>query len=573
MRLSVVLLICLCINSLHAEPEVLKRIHAHLAIQDGKSACNEAFNALQQFPDDQELSEAYIKALSKTGKEKDLISFTGSYLAKYPEKKEQRDMLETLSWGVIENAASSNAPLIRIYALLAAFYANDAKGIHIIQKSLQDGNSFLRSAAIQLSSELRDSKLQNEILRLMTEEPIFMLRLEAIKAAGLMKNLAAKEALEKIIANDHAEHEEKALAIESLVNLMDLAKRGEVEALSKSSRFGFRLLACELVSTQELNGDLDLIIPLLKDSRREVRKAALEVIGTLRATSFDGKEMSEIVSPLLNDIDSKVGVTAAWVLILNDKSKGQMAFKPFLETGDKETKLLAAAALAKAGKYGLPFTRQAFHSATDSFVKMNLSFGLIGQGELIEDACNALYSGLTETKEQIMWVQSGVFKYLAPAKISLKESIPTQKEAMNQLARLEILNILSIKDYSRAEDGIRQFLKERSWGISAMASLLLLSEGDESSIDLVKNLTKDPDEKIRIQAALILSLWNSGDEAVQILQDSYSNADRELKERILEGIGRIGSLTSIPFLIDCLEEPFQSLRVIAASSLLQTLYH
>lgn len=573
MRFSIVLLVCLCINYLHADSEVLKRIHAHLAIQDGKSACNEAFNALQQFPNDQELSEAYIKALSKTGREKDLISFTGSYLAKYPEKKEQREILETLSWGVIENATSSSAPLIRIYALLAAFYANDAKGVQIIQKSLQDGNSLLRSAAIQLSSELRDSKLQNEILRLMTEEPIFMIRLEAIKAAGLMKNLAAKQALEKIIADDNAELEEKALAIQSLVNLMDVAKREEVQALSKSSRFGFRLLAAQLVLSQELTQDMDLIIPLLKDSRREVRKAALEVLGTLRVSTFQGEPLSEIVSPLLKDIDAKVGVTAAWVLILNDRIAGQMAFQPFLESSDKETRLLAATALAKAGKYGLPFTVQAFHMATDPFVKMNLSFGLIGQSVLVDEACFALYSGLTETKEQLMWVESGVFKYLAPAKISLKELIPTQKEAMNQLARLEILNILSIKNYSKAEDGIRNFLKERSWGISAMASILLLSEGDESSIDLVKNLTKDPDEKIRIQAALILSLWNSGDEAVQILQDSYSNADRELKERILEGIGRIGSLTSIPFLIECLEEPFQSLRVIAASSLLQTLYH
>ncbi|HRD55298.1 MAG TPA: HEAT repeat domain-containing protein, partial [Parachlamydiaceae bacterium] len=58
-----------------------------------------------------------------------------------------------------------------------------------------------------------------------------------------------------------------------------------------------------------------------------------------------------------------------------------------------------------------------------------------------------------------------------------------------------------------------------------------------------------------------------------VLQDFYAQADREMKERILEGIGRIGSSASIPFLVECLKEPFQSLRVIAASSLLQVLYH
>src|SRR6202030_1561458 len=121
----------------------------------------------------------------------------------------------------------------------------------------------------------------------------------------------------------------------------------------------------------------------------------------------------------------------------------------------------------------------------------------------------------------------------------------------DQLARLEILNMLSILKFKEAEEGIKQFLKEHNWGISAMASLLLLSEADESAIELVEKLLKDPNEKIRIQAALVLSLWDSGSEALAILEESYKSADREMKEYILEAIGRIGSSTSIPFLLEC----------------------
>jgi HEAT repeat protein len=58
-----------------------------------------------------------------------------------------------------------------------------------------------------------------------------------------------------------------------------------------------------------------------------------------------------------------------------------------------------------------------------------------------------------------------------------------------------------------------------------------------------------------------------------ILQKVYPTTDRETKERILEGIGRVGSMQSIPFLVDALDEPFQNLRIIAAAALIQCLNH
>lgn len=551
----------------------IKKINAHLTLHDARSAADEASRGLLQFPDNQELNEIYIKALSSLHYEKKLIHFTHTYFAKFPEKKKDRQILENLSWGVIENASSSNAPLVRIYALLAAFFSNDAKGIQLIQKALVDPNFFLRGAAIKVSSMLNDLKLQTEILRLIKEEPNFRIRLEAIKAVGLMKVKLAKNDLEQIIKNEQMEHEERAVAIESLVNLMDIAKRDDIEALTKSKRIGFRLLACELALAQEMKNDIDLIIPLLKDVRREVRRAALETLGFLQITEFKGVNVVKLVTPLLKDIDSTVAMTAAFVILLNDKASGQKALKPFFESTISEERLIASAVLVKAGKYAMPLMLEVFEETKDPFVKMNLSIGLIGQRENIESACNTLYIGLKEQKETLIFATIGEFKYLTKSKPQATELIPNEKESMNQLVRLEILNMLSIMKYKNIELAIKEFLQERSWGISLMASALLLTEGDESSIEHVQHLLKDPSEKVRVQAALILSLWSQGDEALPALQEAYPNADREMKERILEGIGRIGSFSSVPFLLDCLKEPFQLLRVIAASSLLQILYH
>lgn len=563
----------------------VKRIRAHLTVHDEKAAWEECVGYLSQSPDSQELNEVCIQALAAMQREKELILFTQNYFTRFPEKKKDREILEHLSWGIIDNASSSNAPLVRVYALIAGFFSNDAKGVRLIQKALIDSNSFIRATAIKVSSSLSDLQLQQEVKRLIKEEPNFLVRLEAIKAIGLMKGKFAKNDLEQMIADEQIEHEERAYAIESLSILMDSAKREEIEALSKSKRVGFRLLACELVLSQgfndELTKEIDLIIPLLKDNHREVRRAALEILGVLQVKEFKGQKIEDIVSPLLKDLDSKVAMTASYIIILNNKDRGHKALKPFFDSPSTEERCFASAVLAKSGKYALPLISQVFDETKDTLVKMNLSLGLIGQRENTKSACNALYLGLKELKEPLVWVEVGEFKYLTASttasstmsQYNVKELIPNEKEAMNQLVRLEILNILSIMQFKQTESAIKEFLQESTWGISSMASFLLLTEGDEAAIERVQHLLKDPNEKVRVQAALILSLWSQGDDALPILEEAYPLASREMKERILEGIGRIGSFSSVPFLLECLKEPFQLLRVIAASSLLQILYH
>ena len=98
-------------------------------------------------------------------------------------------------------------------------------------------------------------------------------------------------------------------------------------------------------------------------------------------------------------------------------------------------------------------------------------------------------------------------------------------------------------------------------------------KGDEEAIKVVRQLLQDPQPRIRLQAALILSLWSREENAIQTLEEGYPNSNWELKARILEGIGRIGSTRSIPFLIHVLKEPSQTLRLISAMALIQCVNH
>jgi HEAT repeat protein len=141
------------------------------------------------------------------------------------------------------------------------------------------------------------------------------------------------------------------------------------------------------------------------------------------------------------------------------------------------------------------------------------------------------------------------------------------------LTRLEILNVLAVMDDPRAQPAIKNFLQERTWGVSGLAAALLLTEGDELALQYVQELLGDSSDKVKVQAALILALWGRGEGSINVLQEAYEDADREMKERLLEGIGHVGASSSIPFLTKRLKESYQTLRIVAAASLLKCLYH
>lgn len=567
------LLVFLVTKTLCAQDGLARNVYAALTIQDSAMACEIARQGLELDPHSKPLWESYIKALAKSGEEVQMLRAWKEYVKLYPQDVHRREVLESMAWGVIDKGAKSHSPVIRIFALLAAFFSQDAKGVELLARGCRDCNSYLRGVAVQLAGQMRDAKLQDEIARIFRTEKVHEVKIQAIRAIGTMRIKKLAGDLEALLSNETVSAEEKACAIQALVNLFEKADRTKIERLAKSSRAGLRLLAAEIVMILEQSDYLDLVVQLLEDPRAEVRAQALETIGFLRAKDLNGYPVSQFIAPKLKDQSRQVAMMAAWVTILNHPTDGQKALNVWLNNDNREVRLQAALLLNRSGKYGIPLIQQAFKQASDPYVKMNLAIGLIGQRLDTQAACDVLYQGLIEQKEKWMWNEEGMGRFLAPSNLKPNDAIPNYPEAVNQQVRLEILNMLAILKYPKAQEAIKQFLQERSWGITGMASALLLSEGDDSAIILVKNLLKDTNPKVRIQAALILALWEADEEIISVLQDAYLNSDREMKERILEGIGRIGSASSISFLVEAMHEPFQTLRLIAASSLLQCLYH
>lgn len=569
------LLFCLTTSHIGAveRDAFLKRIHANSIVQDFAAACQEAQQGLYYFPGDKLLSEAHVKALAHAGDEKGMWDAWNQYALLFPKEAfDNYEVHELMAWGVIWKGADSPLPLIRLLALLGAFFSNDAKSIPLLKRYCQDKNAQIRSAAVQLISHMRDAQLCDEMLALLYYEKDWKVRLGIMKAIGKMKICEGRQLLFAKIADNHSTAEEKAAATEGLLYLFEKIDRQEIVTLVHSNRAGLRLLACEVVSHLRSQRDADQMILLASDNHSDVRAAALHTLGLLEFPA-DKQPLIQLARDKVQDRSPEVAITAAWLLTLLDPNSSKEVFMPLVQHSKRDVRLLAAAAIAATGKHGIPLAKDLFRSSQDQFFKMNLAVGLIYQQTDAFAACQALDDGLTAEQGRWMWKEEGQFRVLAPSDVKQDDDIPNAPEAINQMTRLEILNMLAVMKYPGAESAIRGFLQQHKWGIAGLASAVLLMEGDETSLNLIQGLLNDPDARIRMQAALTLSLWGGKEEAITFLESGYSSADRETKEKILEGLGKIGSRTSIPFLLQKLQESQQSLRLIAASSLLQCLYH
>jgi len=545
-----------------------------MLIDDARSAAMAAADALQSDPNNQALHQAYIKALAKARDEKQMALAFNRYCALFKfNPEEERELCESMSWGIIAAGENSDSPIIRLCALIAAFHGEDSKSVEHLRRGCSDSNSAVRAAAVQLVSHLRDTPLCNEIMRLYKVENIWKVRVEVIKAIGKMKIHAGRQDLISLVADTHCGAEEKAAAIKSLVYLLEDIDRPEIIQLATSDRAGLRLLACEVICHLQSERDTDLLWQLLSDNSYEVRAAALRCLGLLEIKEYGGYSVESLAIERCRDLNKDVAITAAWLLTLQSGAM-MPPFDYWLTHETPEVRQQAAAAISATGSYGISILRDWFYRTEDPCVKINLALGLIQQGIDIPQACEALFQEFTMGGRRWKWDEDGAFIALVPLKNSeYDDDLSMSVEEIHQMTQLEILNLLAVLKYPKIEKAIQVFLQQKIWGISGLATAVLLTEGNSDAMISVESFLDKSAAGTKVQAALVLALWGRGEKAINVLEQSYNGADRQTKERILEGIGRIGSLTSLSFLLERLQDPQQTLRLIAASAILQCLYH
>ncbi len=553
--------------SLSPDEMAAKKVYSHLMIEDSASAVETARAAYATHPQSKAVRLSLIHALCARGQEIDALREWHKAVSEDETLLKDRAALEMLAWSVLNKGEMAGPLPIRLSALVGAALTRDAKAIPLLIDQLRSSNAILRSVAVTLAAGYGDQPLQDELSRLLRDEKVWYVRLEVIKAVGKLRMKEHKERLQEIIAHPKTLPEERVAALVSLVNMYEGIGQEEFQALITSNRAAMRELACEVVGFFELKEEAKKLQPLLRDPHPLVRASALNTLTLLGMTD-------PMATKLLEDPAPEVALSAARMLLISGRAKGGERLAAWITGGEPKWRRQAAAVLASTGKKGVPLMRRMIVESSDPFVRVNLALGLIGQRDSVERSCQVLDNALRD-EGMWMWQQlpGSPFRSLAPSEVRHSVEMPNMPVAVDQMTRLEILSILCMLEYPRALEAVKGFLQEHQWGVTGAAAVTLLREGDEDSVHVVRRLLKDPDEKVRIQAALILSLIGSDEEALKVLKDAYQTVGRPLKIQILEALTHVGDPEMIPFLINVLNEPFQIMRVIAASAIIQCIYH
>lgn len=551
--------------------ELINRIETHFLLEDSFSALKEAEKGLKLYPSSLEINCSYLKALIGCGSDSEAIKMLNTLPANLSSLKGNTQLLEDISWGILKKGLNSTQYTTRLSSLIGVFFTHDARAVGVLNNLMSDSNAILRSVAVTLAASYKDDIIKDKIASLLETEKVWLVRLEVLKAIGLMKISEKAESLKNILKDNKATFQERALSINALVDIYDSIDQPELNLLLDSPYAGFRSLGCELGTRFKVKEVKDKILNLVFDPRSDVRISALNAIVLFYKDEIDQSKLIKTLGEVYKDSNPFVAITAAWAGLIIDKEKGSFHLQRWLFDKYAENRRFAAAALAQAGIHGVELGKHVLTNSEDPFVKANIALGLIGQRESTRDCCDILYSFIQSKKQMWMWEssQNSLFKILSPSEIRHLDQLPNYPEAIDQVVQLNILSMLAILEDPRAQEAIKSFLKRKTWGITGLAAITLLQEGDEESLNLLRTLLKDKDKYVRIQAALALAIIGKDKCAFPVLEEAYFSADHELKLNILGAIAHISNKEAFPFLLKVLEEPFQILKVAAASAIIQ----
>lgn len=558
-------------NSL--ETTICQRIRLFFLLKNPQGALETCISATEQFPQSLEIKKLYLQALSQSGQSLYALQLWEEIQSELPDAKERFKIQEDIAWGILSAGESSSQIAIKNFSLFNSFQTQDARVSEMILHALNSSNALERALAVKLAAKYGDTLLHQFIIKLLTTEKISFVRKELIEAIGIGKISEGREILKNILSMDR-DPAEKYLAIHSLSLLSENLGSEEITALLKHPCASFRLLAIKIIDKLNLVELYPLLFTTLQDPSLEVKIAGLKTIG-LHVSSKWSVHQKNAISACCFDPNPFISLLAAWNCLLQEEDIGNNIFTQKMQSSNPSIRIFASALLSFTGFKGLPLIISTFESNKDPYIRANLARGLVNLRVRVEEASLVLLRFIRDTQTPIMWDkgQYVFFPMISPSNIAPSPLCYNLRSVVDGITRLSLLNNLLIIDPTSAIEIARNYLHNHFWGLSGNASILLMETGNNYCIDLVKNLLNDPDEKIRLQAALVLAFMHQDEESLKVLEELYYIVKQNEKFYILEAVGQLSTKESIPFLMRILSEPFMGIRVTAASMLIQTLYH
>lgn len=518
----------------------------------------QALKQLASMPDTEEKKRQELLCYAKQGNIPKLLQAFSTY-------KDQTDpkLLEEVAWAILYKASQSNTPPVRQEAYIASFMANDARGIPLCLQALSDPSEQMRLVATTLAGRMRDEALLEATHQACRQDKSPHVRLNALQALGSMRYDAAKSTLEAILEEKSSSQEARMSALHALAAI---SKDPNIQALTSSDKMPLRLLACELMLRHGKKSEIEQIYPLINDPIFDVRLAAIECVAI-----FGGKPPKELMEAILEHQDIKTRILANWLCLSSDycKARAIKNLHEFLQLEDRLLRLFTAGAISHSGA-SIAHFGDAFIQQKDPLVRLNLAIGCIWQRYDTSRAASFMLHAL-EGQPRLSWQSIGTISFVGPSHKVHQAGIDRLPETEDLMVRLELYSMIASSTKIPINEPLRAFLQDKTWGVSSQSAALMMQEG-LLCLEELKPMLQDASKELSLQAAFLLALLAQDDEALLVLQKSYETAPRQMKEYILFAIGRVGNKSSLPFLVQVLKEPFETLRVSAARAILLTLY-
>lgn len=552
-----------------------EKISYHLLIRNDAEAINQANEAVQLFPYSINLRKLYLESLSSLGAEKKLLRAWQQFSRDFPGEKYEDGVLELIAKGVLHNAELSEMYVSKHYRYAVADAFTDASSVESLKEGLQDSNFVVREMALTAALSHGDDTLCDDIVELVKTEKVASVKRKAIEVLLRIKGSEARPLVEEVLMDPNLSYMDRISFLLTILDGKDKITRDELVKLTTSKQTVERLIACYVYSYFSHKEDLDLLKPLLQDPIQDVRIQAITSLGQLHISAIDGESIQGLLSKNVSEGTTEAALLSSWACLVSKVPLKEAPLRDFLYHSNQKIRLQAASLIG----YSLPYTQdmaeEFFETHTDPFVRLNLSLSLLAHRKRVPEASDQVFAFL-ESHESAQFKTS--FPY--PMETIWPSSLIEDQERMmgevpgvmqSEIVHFCLLNLMAILEDPRAIDAISNFLDTHHSNV-ALASLAQFIRAESSHIlDLICSFFDHPDMNKRVQAAALVALLKKEEKALSVLYEAYPKGDRQLKEMIIMIVGQMGSKDSIPFLMDAIYEPSQSLRVVAASSLMKCL--
>jgi HEAT repeat protein len=546
-------------------------VEAYLRVEDPRHALQKVEECYKKYPHDPKLFSLYLKVLAQVGKEKEMLQLWHSFHDHFPEEAMKQDVLEEMGWGILKKGADSSQSSNQLIALIGATLTQDRYAVPFLLSAMRSSSIPLRHVGVQLATMMRDHELIAEVQHLIHHEKHVKVRAQALLAAGQLGLKEELSYLMNLMEEPRLRDEEKMSALQAIIQIKESFSSDEIHYLVSHPKSQMRLLAAVALKQQLQPDDVQSLTLLLQDTHHDVVVQAIHCAGVLGVKEVNQQSLIPKIRELAQSSHASVALTACWYLLLMEDSQGEEAMLKWINHHQVKKRREAAAAIANCGKLGLTLAQKQIRLQNDSYVKLNLALGLIGQRVDVKNACDVVVKCMRERPEKWMREESSLFEPIVPSALSHRPEIPYYPEMVNQKIRLELTHLLSLLSAPEAPQLLRELFINRQRGVTSLVGEVLLGVGDDVAVDHVYQLLEDEDPKIRLEAALVLGISAKEKKVLPYLIEAFHKEQKQGKLQIIEAIGRLGGRESLPFLIEQMENPSLNLRLAAAAMLIMTL--